>query len=262
MREWLALNGETEEKVPTHEGVPIKSPTPLAFTVIFHGFMTQPVAGTRCAVRTSCCLRGVPSPARPLLLETWSDPKANLEVLLRQLDREIAELQERLATLAGRERRRRPAYAAQALMIDPPQKGGPWQRYSRDADTALYRALKQYWAEKAREAARQAEAVDQDEEAGVADASPPPEAESDPPLVPDCAGEGANEDSGVPGAASVIHRNEPGAQASETFIPGGSEIYVTDRGIPSEPSSGPDDPAQAAWLAAIAVRSPNQPPEG
>jgi hypothetical protein len=251
MREWLALNGETEEEVPTQDRLPIQSPTPLAFTVVFHGYMTQPVADKRCSVRTSCCLRGVPSAARPALIAKWSDPKANLEVLLRQLDREIAELQERLATLQGREQRRRPAYAAQALLIDPPPKGGLWNRYSKDADTALYRALKEYWAEKAREAARQAEASDPDpdEKSGIPEELPPEESPAASPL-------------NSPPGASDRSRNEPGAGVCATSTSCDTDIYDANLGMASDISEGLRDPTSAAWVAAMSGSPLNWPDQG
>jgi hypothetical protein len=244
IREWLALNGETQEKVPSNDYVSMKERTPLGFVVNFHGFMSQPVDGPRST--GSRCLFGVPNTARPALMEKWKDPKDNVAVLLRMLDAEIAELQERLATLSGREQRRRPAAAAQALLINPPPKGAPWHRYSQDADRALYQALQEYWAEKAREAARQAEAAAEKGESAAEAESPPPEAACEPAV----------------GAAKDVPGNEPGAAAVDDVNSCDDMAYAADPGLAWDLPEGLGDPAYAAGIAAMTPPTLNRPSGG
>src|SRR5262249_26456418 len=137
--------------------------------------------------------------------------------------------------------------SAQAMMIADPAEADRWLRYTKDADTLLSRALKEFFALKDREAAEAEENA-----CAEADESPPDE---------------ADREVGVPGeepvsAASAIPGNEPGAPVGDTYISGVSKTYVASSGIPSDPDAGLDDPAHAAWLAALSDPGPGRPPQG
>jgi hypothetical protein len=198
----------------------------------------------------------------------WPTPQAHAEELLRRIDGYIAELDALIEELDAREEAEQEDRAAQAMMIEDPAEADRWLRYTKDAATLLSRALGEFFALKDREAALADE--EESAEPAAADESPPSAAESDPPPP-------AYRAMGVPGAetaapavlptaaagaASDIPRNEPGAPVMETLVSGDTETYVADLGKASGPSSSPDDPVHAAWLAAMADPRRNRPPQG
>ena len=179
----------------------------------------------------------------------WPTPQAHAEELLRRIDGSIAELDALIEELDAREEAEQEDRAARAMMIEDPAEADRWLRYTKDAGTLLSRALREFFALKDREAA---EADEEDDEGDGADESPPGE---------------AHQETGVPGeepvsAESEIPGNEPGAPVGETFVSGSSKTYVAGSGIPSDPYAGLDDPAHAAWVAAMADPRLNRPPQG
>jgi hypothetical protein len=187
------------------------------------------------------------------LLQTYRSqrptPQAHAEELLRRIEGYIAELDALIEQLDAREEAEREERAAQAMMIEDPAEADRWLRYTKDAATLLSRALREFFALKDREAA---DADEEDDEGDGADESPPGE---------------ADREIGVPGeepvsAASEIPGNEPGAPVDATLFSNVSQVYVADSGIPSDPCAGLDDPAHAAWLAAMVDPRLNRPPQG
>jgi hypothetical protein len=150
--------------------------SPEAFVLQFHGRLSQPPSNV---YEGDWNYGDVPKSLLSQYLARWPDRQAHTAELLNRLDALISELSERAKTLAAEEDIKRQGCVQRALLIADPTEAGLWDRYSKDADRALFRALEEYRAEKAWEAARAAEAADaeeiEDEEEAVTDNSPPPE---------------------------------------------------------------------------------------
>jgi hypothetical protein len=213
--------------------------------------------------------------------------------LLNRLDALISELSDRAATLAAEEEVKRQGCVQRALLIADSTEAGLWDRYSKDADRALFRALEEYRAEQAWEAARAAEAAAEepeepnDVESEVVDESPPV-AEADPeigvpgtdaPSEPVVAAEPVVSLSEkaremlkdvppgllrepVAQALRETSRNEPGAPADMPVIPCDLGTYTAIHGVASDPYAGRWDPAYAKWVAKHLGPPPKQSSSG
>src|SRR5262249_24742363 len=75
----------------------------------------------------------------------WPTPWAHAEELLRRIDASIAELDARIVELDAEEEAEREGRVAEAMVIEDPHEAELWNRYGRDADTTLFRTLKEFW---------------------------------------------------------------------------------------------------------------------
>jgi hypothetical protein len=114
----------------------------------------------------------------------WPTPQAHTEELLRRIDAGMAELEARIAALAADDEAELEDETLEALMIADAKEADLHLRYAKEADTALEKALKLFWALQEREAAAVAPTADAEEAAAepvAADESPPPEAQAETP---------------------------------------------------------------------------------
>jgi hypothetical protein len=221
----------------------------------------------------------------------WPTPQAHAEELLRRIDARIAELDTRIVALEVEEEIQREGRAAEAMVIEDLHEAELRNRYAKDADTTLFRTLKEYWALKEQEAALAAEDHEEDQEASddaasvVPDASPPApvsaetgvagtEAASEPPTaapsVPSVSPEALQILKDVPlgllreAAAQAVRAsqpNEPGAPACNPDTLEVSASYADISGIHSAITAGLGDAASGEEVSVAPMPPPDRPPQ-
>jgi hypothetical protein len=260
LRELLALHGLVEVVPPHDERIPDPVPSPLFFELAFHALMTLPGPHPVGVSRIDWILRTVPPPLRPALRERWKDPKANIAVLVRRLDAGSAELEARLPRWAAYEQALRAGSVEEAFAITDARQSGLWLRYFKEANSEFYRALHEYRAEQAREAALAAE---DEAECAAADESPPPPNE---PAVPEPVASPSPAAQEMPptvpaGLVGDTSRNEPGAPVGASLVPDKSASYVPKSGMTSDSGSGLAKPAGGGSASKPIVPPPFWPPK-
>jgi hypothetical protein len=130
-------------------------------------------------------LRETPAALLQQYQALWPTPQAHRDELLRRIDAGIAELDARIAELDTDEAAEREDETLDAMMISDAKEADLCLRYTKEADTALEKALNTFWALQERDAAGGAPTADaesaEDAAASVAEAeSPPPEVQAVP----------------------------------------------------------------------------------
>jgi hypothetical protein len=131
-------------------------------------------------------LRVPPAPLLQHYQALWPTPQAHRDELLWRIDAAIAELDARIAELEADEEAELEDESLDAMMITDAKEADLCLRYTREADTALEKALKTFWALQERKAATadpEAATAEDVPDSVAEDESPPPEAPSEAPAA-------------------------------------------------------------------------------
>ena len=168
----------------------------------------------------------------------WADPAANYAWFQARIDGAIDELKTRAEMLrTGREAAARAAAEDKALMLHDDKKAALWLRYSKEANTEFYRALKEL-----RELLEQEAEADEESDAG------------------------REFPKRIDGGAEASYRNELNEPAESLLLEDCQEVYDASDEVDSEPVSGPEEEVVAEPVAAAqepsrrgGVRGPPEP---